>query len=138
MTLIAPRWASEGVANSPHFSLILAIEIASKFLVLQTADETIREIDNYAFSGTGDIAAHNWAERFLRSPLNEAIGTKAACAVHLTIEVFREAKKSSSGVGLDTTIIAWRHPESYPDFFNPSVDGNKTAFVSTAKLENSH
>jgi hypothetical protein len=105
--------------QTPHFSLIVALELDGKLRMYATEHTTIHEVEDYHFDGTGSVVAEYVAATLLRNTTGSVLACHIGTAVHLIIEIFNIAKRYGSAVGLDTHIFAFRTDGSYQPFFMP-------------------
>jgi hypothetical protein len=105
--------------ETPHFSLIIALEIDGRLRMYATDHTTIRETEDYCFDGTGSVVAEYVASTLLRNNSGSTLAVFTGTAVHLIIEIFNIAKRHGTAVGLDTHIFAFRTEKSIQPFFMP-------------------
>ena len=90
----------------PSFSLIVALEAQDRHGVYATNDSAVYEIDQCEFRGTGQELAVFLAERLLIERKSMRIQHSTGAAVYMAKHIFIAAKKSASGVGGNTEILA--------------------------------
>lgn len=110
-------WQFPNSPEAPSFSLIVALEAPDGYGIFGTNESAVYEVDQCAFSGSGEELAGFLAERLLVERRTMAVQYSTAAAVHIVKHMFLAAKKSATAVGGNTEIFARLMSEQTSDPF---------------------